>query len=149
MGYSDSILVCGSRTWKDYSIIFRILKEYKEMGYIHLIEGECRGADIMSRDAWTALGGKVVAVPAEWDRYGRAAGPIRNSKMLEMVPDVVIAFHGNLKESKGTIDTVSKATKMGLKVKIVGCSESETASVSSNSSAQGQLSTVAEGRQSS
>lgn len=62
---------------------------------------------------------KVEAYPAEWDRYGRSAGPLRNRAMLdgkrpgELVPDppadVLIRFDGGA----GTRDCCVAATERG------------------------------------
>ena len=51
------------------------------------------------------LGGKRVALecyPADWDRHGKAAGPIRNQRMIDTGVDLVVAFHDDLEHSKGT-----------------------------------------------
>jgi len=55
--------------------------------------------------------------PADWDKHGKAAGPIRNTEMIEDGrPDVVIAFTYDLPSSKGTADTVKKAKKAHIPV---------------------------------
>jgi hypothetical protein len=49
----------------------------------------------------------------EWKQLARAAGPVRNRRMLDdFQPDAVIAFPGN----KGTRDCVTAAIERGLKV---------------------------------
>ena len=58
------------------------------------------------------------ACPAEWDTFGKAAGPIRNGWMLKMEPDLVLAFHNDIRQSKGTANMVSIARKKGIEVKI-------------------------------
>lgn len=48
---------------------------------------------------------KVEKYPANWSSYGKAAGPIRNSIMVNTFPDIVMVFHesiDSLKGSKGT-----------------------------------------------
>ncbi len=55
--------------------------------------------------------------PAAWDKYGKAAGPIRNQQMIdEGRPDFVIAFHSNVGQSRGTMDMLCRANKAGLVV---------------------------------
>jgi hypothetical protein len=51
-----------------------------------------------------------VSVPADWDKYGKRAGAMRNQQMLDEHPDIeqALAFHPNLKESKGTKDMVAR-----------------------------------------
>lgn len=57
---------------------------------------------------------------AEWDKYGRAAGPIRNKQMLLYVLEakpLVIAFWDGI--SRGTKNMVSQAEKADVEVRIV------------------------------
>lgn len=52
--------------------------------------------------------------PADWEKHGRAAGPIRNEKMLIVgTPDMVLAFPGG----RGTADMIRKAEAAGLPVR--------------------------------
>jgi hypothetical protein len=67
----------------------------------------------------------VREVRAEWKRYGLGAGPRRNETMLNEHPALVIAFHNDLANSKGTADTVRKAKKMGITVMVVKTREEE------------------------
>lgn len=84
-----------------------------------IIEGGAPGVDVIARDVLQNRGYRVIEVPAEWKKYGKAAGPRRNSKMLAMEPDLVVAFHRNLKASRGTADTVQKAMGLGIKTEVV------------------------------
>ncbi len=84
-----------------------------------IIQGMCRGADKIARNFARLRGHVVMGYPADWDRYGRAAGPIRNKQMLdEGKPDLVIAFHNNIDQSKGTADMIEQARKAGILVEI-------------------------------
>lgn len=121
------ILLCGDRFWTDRESIRLTLAEYaKKPGGPHvLIHGAARGADRIGGEIAAELGFDVVAVPAEWARYGRTAGPIRNSVMLAMQPDVVLAFHADLGRSRGTKDTLMKAYKAGIPLhRVTGTSSS-------------------------
>lgn len=89
-----------------------------------VIHGAARGADILGKFVAEKIGLKVIndgkGFPADWRRYGRAAGPIRNQQMIdEGKPDLVLAFHENINESVGTKDMVSRARRVGLKVMII------------------------------
>lgn len=82
-----------------------------------VIEGESRGADQLAREVAESEGIPVLPFPAQWSKYDRAAGPIRNQRMLEEgKPDFVIVFHDDLEHSKGTKDMVQRAIKAGLQV---------------------------------
>jgi hypothetical protein len=57
----------------------------------------------------------VKEYPADWQKHGKAAGPIRNRQMLEDgKPDLVIAFSGG----RGTANMISQARAAGVKVLI-------------------------------
>lgn len=111
------ILVCGSRHWKDKEYIHSILSKYPEETVI--IEGGCRGADSLACEVALHLKFDVMTFYADWKRLGRAAGPIRNQRMLkEGDPDIVIAFHRNVEDSKETKDMVKYAESKGIPVTI-------------------------------
>lgn len=121
------VLVCGSRDFKDQLIIRFDLTElmYKHNDLI-VIEGGAAGADrIAQRWAKDMIGlvdytkVDLVTVPADWDKHGKAAGYIRNQEMLDMKPDLVLAYVCKpLAESRGTNDMVTRAKKAGVKVKV-------------------------------
>jgi hypothetical protein len=60
--------------------------------------------------------------PADWKRYGNAAGAIRNTQMLvEGKPDIVLAFPtGRLSITKGTKNMVQQARKAGVRTIVYG-----------------------------
>lgn len=60
-----------------------------------IISGACRGADRLAVMWAKSVGVPVEEYPANWGRYGKAAGPIRNLQMLkDGKPDLVVAFSG-------------------------------------------------------
>jgi ferredoxin-thioredoxin reductase catalytic subunit len=87
-----------------------------------IIHGGCKGADKISDYIASKLGFSVVFYRANWQKYGKAAGPIRNQWMLDDNPDLdlVLAFTHDIKKSRGTADMVRRARKAGKKVKIIG-----------------------------
>ncbi len=114
------VLVCGSRDWRDMDRIWSILDQlHASVGVDCVIEGEARGADSYARN-W-AIGHYVwtEGYPADWRVYGKAGGPIRNEVMLrEGRPDIVLAFHDNIAESKGTADMITRAQRKGIPVRL-------------------------------
>lgn len=116
------VIVCGDRNWKRMDIIERELAKLPKDTVI--IHGAAKGADTLGKFVAEKLGLKVIndgkGFPAEWKRYGKAAGPIRNQQMIdEGRPDMVLAFHENINESRGTKDMVARATGVGIKVVII------------------------------
>ncbi len=112
------VLVCGDRNWHNMAVIERELKKFGKDTIV--IEGECRGADILGRFVAEKLGLRVIPFPAKWHIYKRGGGPVRNQQMLdEGKPELVLAFHEDISESVGTIDMVNKAKRAGIKVIII------------------------------
>jgi len=83
-----------------------------------VVAGGASGADEIARQ-W-AVERKVdhQILYAKWGLQGKAAGPIRNRRMLSKKPKEVVAFHENIAESRGTADMVAVARKAGVKVKV-------------------------------
>jgi len=111
------ILVCGSRHWNDWEKMKTRLDLFGPD--ISLILGDAKGADLMAEQY--ARGHKIpfMVFYADWKRQGLAAGPIRNRKMLDEKPDLILAFHENIAASKGTKDCVNEAARRGFHVEIV------------------------------
>ncbi len=116
------VLICGDRRWKDVDLVCQTLRQMLEHGMpvSTVIEGECRGADRHGKIAAKALGIPVMECPADWEHFGRAAGPVRNRYMLrEGKPDLVLAFHDDLDHSKGTKDMVEISREAGVEVRVI------------------------------
>jgi hypothetical protein len=111
------VLVCGSRGWTDELAITRRL-ELLSAEVTTIMHGNARrGADALADEAARTLGYDVCAVPADWKQYGRRAGVIRNSAMLDRCPALVIAFWDG--ESPGTAHTINEALRLGIKVEVI------------------------------
>lgn len=112
LGSPKRILVCGGRDFAWKEILYRILDDFAA-DCLCVIEGGATGADTLA-GGWAVSRGKQLEVyPADWDRYGRSAGPRRNQQMLdEGKPDVVIAFPGG----RGTEGMIKLARKAGVRV---------------------------------
>jgi hypothetical protein len=115
------VLVCGDRHWKDDRLIHGALAALKERhGRFVVIEGGANGADTL---AWHVATDELLldveTFPADWTKYKRAAGPLRNRQMLDTKPDLVLAFHDNIERSRGTKDCVEEARRRGIPVRVV------------------------------
>lgn len=102
------LLICGDRNWNNISLIRAWVETHLPIDVV--IHGNARGADRLGAQVALELGIKVISFPAKWNEYGRAAGPIRNQQMLdEGNPDFIIAFHNDIRNSKGTKDMITRA----------------------------------------
>jgi hypothetical protein len=112
-GLSSRVLVCGGRDFSDGRLVLSVLSRVRP-GLV--IEGGARGADSLARWAAERLGVPVREFPADWARFGRRAGVVRNEQMLvEGRPSVVVAFPGG----RGTADMVRRALAAGVPVLLV------------------------------
>lgn len=115
------VLVTGSRGWNDYELIEDALRSVLPQGAetqpVLVIHGDAGGADRMAALSARKLGYFVMAYPANWKLYGKAAGPIRNAQMLkEQKPDVVLAFWDG--QSRGTAHMMGLADEAGVIVRV-------------------------------
>jgi hypothetical protein len=93
-----------------------------------LIHGGARGADTLADSVAVELGIPVRVFPAHWNQFGRGAGPVRNKEMLMflMHPSnrdhhkLVMAFHDDLTQSKGTAHMVKISREVQLDVRVFG-----------------------------
>ena len=116
------ILICGDRNWDDQKTMNEVFFQFsKKFGKsVVIIEGEARGADTMARRLAERYGFEVLPFHAEWEKYGLAAGPLRNKRMInEGKPNLVLAFHNNLSESKGTKNTITQAEKADITYTVI------------------------------
>ena len=112
------LLVTGSRTW-DYprtigQVLAVILARHPE-GVV-LVHGACPcGADaIAAAYAARTSGYQIEAHPADWRRYGRAAGHRRNAEMITLGADGCVAFIRAA--SPGSTATVRLAQAAGIPI---------------------------------
>lgn len=112
------LLVCGDRDWTDNPYLFSTLDRIHRLFRIDaVVEGGARGADIAARVWADRRGIEVEEYPAEWETFGRAAGPRRNQQMLNSLvvgQDLVVAFHEEFDTSLGTKDMVTRAAHKGV-----------------------------------
>lgn len=112
------VLVTGDRNWNDFDYITATLSAMRQThGLTEICHGAARGADTLAGQAAKNLGIPSTEFPANWKKHGRAAGPLRNKEMLDQFkPDLVVAFHSNIKDSKGTKNCVLEARKRDIPV---------------------------------
>ena len=113
-----TILVCGSRKWRDAGVIrLALMMEPRVRGWhdetIRVIHGAYKGADALADREAKDLGYEVKPFPADWESYGRAAGPRRNLEMIEEKPDLLLAFGAGI----GTNGIVRIADERGIPVR--------------------------------
>jgi len=127
------VLVTGSRDWDDRDAIYRalhveVMEKFGRKGYdddghfvdwlcpdnLTLVHGDCpTGADRIADDWALSHWIHVERHPAEWKKFGKPAGFIRNKEMVERGADLCLAFIKN--NSRGAGMTADLAEKAGIK----------------------------------
>ena len=115
------ILICGGRDFNDEDLMVESINQLlNELGLIEsqitIISGMARGADLLAYNLAIHNGIKTICMPADWNKYGKSAGYIRNLQMLNHA-DYVLAFWDF--ESKGTAHTITEAGKRDIPVKVI------------------------------
>ncbi len=116
------LLVCGSRDWTDRATIRAWLSRFPAGTTV--IHGAARGADSIAASVAQELGFALRAYPARWDIEGKAAGMLRNARMLAAEPDVsrCLAFTSALMRGArltGTGDMVARCVEAGVVATVV------------------------------
>lgn len=109
------VLICGGRDFADdrkfWLQMDALLEQYGPISCV--IQGGAPGADYFAACWANEQKIELATYLADWRAHGRAAGPIRNGKMLkDGKPDLVVAFPGG----RGTANMVSLAKVAGVRV---------------------------------
>lgn len=108
------LLVTGSRDWTDSrTMALALTKAWHELGGVGvvLVHGGARGADTMAEQIGKRIGFEIERHPADWS-MGKAAGHIRNQRMVDLGADLCLAFP--IGESRGTRHCMALAVQAGI-----------------------------------
>jgi len=106
-------IVCGGRHYNDWHFLMSKLNTLFQQDWnFVLVHGAAPGADTLASQWGEWVQVIVEPHPADWDKYGKAAGMIRNQEMLDSGVDGVVAFPGGV----GTAGMVRIARKAGVPV---------------------------------
>ena len=109
------ILICGGRNYNDkekFDAVMEMVRPWLAPLFC-IIQGGARGADRLAM-GWAFFEGcPMIEMRANWDKYEKSAGTVRNRWMLEYaMPDLVIAFPGGT----GTANMIKQARSAGIDV---------------------------------
>jgi hypothetical protein len=105
------------RAFKD---LFFYCEEQSFSAPLVLVEGCARGADQMAERIGLLHFATTEHHPADWDKYNKAAGVLRNQEMLDSGIDLCLAFHHDLRGSRGTADMVQRCLRVKVPVWLYG-----------------------------
>lgn len=105
------VLVCGGRNYANQEAVWAALDALQPPPTA-VLTGGAPGADSLAARWAHARDIRCIPVYAQWRNHGRAAGPIRNRKLISMHPALILAFPGG----SGTRNMVRQAEAAGLRV---------------------------------
>ena len=113
------VIICGGRDFSNYDLLKErcdyYLQNKKECNII-IVCGKARGADTLGEQYANERGYAIEYYPADWDKFGKSAGFIRNKEMVDVADEVIAFWDG---ASHGTKHTIDIANEKGINVKVV------------------------------
>lgn len=112
------VIIAGIRNFKDYDLLVKVCDKTlmnQNKKEIEIVSGAAFGADTLGERYAIERGYKLRRFHADWGKYNRGAGHIRNKQLSEYA-DALIAFWDGA--SAGTKSMINLAKKRGLKIKI-------------------------------
>jgi hypothetical protein len=109
------VIIAGSRTIKDSAHLMVALNLAKEMGIeiTEVVSGGAAGADRLGEAYAVGKGLPIKKFLPDWNKHGRAAGPIRNKEMVKYADALIALWDGH---STGTSTTIMYAQDKGIKI---------------------------------
>jgi len=110
--FKRHIGVVGSRKFTDYAKLEKVLDSLNKIRPISLIvSGGAEGADTLAEKWAEERGVPKLIFPAEWEKYGKAAGPIRNKDIVSNSDRIVAFWDGKTPGTASTVEISKKAGK--------------------------------------
>jgi len=114
------LIIAGGRSFKDYQLlkseVMSFIVNNAHTKDIEIISGKAIGADLLGERFATEYNFKLIEMPADWDRYGKSAGYIRNKEMAKIATHCICFWDG---ESKGTKHMIDLANTFNLITKVI------------------------------
>lgn len=105
-------IIAGSRSITEYDTLLSAIEEI-DFEITTVISGGAKGVDSLGEWFAEDNGIPLEIFPADWARFGRSAGYIRNQEMADNAEACLILWDG---KSKGSLHMNNIAVKKGLKV---------------------------------
>ncbi len=104
------VLICGSRGISDPAVVFQAV-EQSGINPTHIISGGARGVDKLAGEYAASNGIEFTEYLADWDKYGKRAGFIRNYVMVGAADAVIAVWDGRSNGTKHAIDSARSCGK--------------------------------------
>ncbi|MBO5873187.1 MAG: DUF2493 domain-containing protein [Clostridia bacterium] len=116
---TKKVVVAGCRDYNNYEeakdYIDRCLSGIRLENNIVIVSGGARGADALGERYARENGFEIERYPADWDTYGKSAGPIRNKQMAEICDCAICFWDG---KSRGTASMIQFAKQRNKPIRV-------------------------------
>ena len=108
-------VIAGGRSFLDYQLMRESLDNL-DWTITEVVSGTASGADTFGEIYAKSKDISVKRMPADWNQYGRSAGPRRNEDMAKYADACVVFWDG---KSRGTQHMINFANKHKCRLKII------------------------------
>lgn len=110
------MIVAGGRDYSNQNVVNYYIDRVKDVCdsrglNLVIVCGMATGADTLGRNYAISNGLEVLEFPANWNRYGKSAGYIRNKEMGDVADSAIVFWDGRSKGSKLMIDIMHELKK--------------------------------------
>ncbi|MEM9451100.1 MAG: DUF2493 domain-containing protein [Cyanobacteria bacterium P01_E01_bin.6] len=112
------LIIAGTRTFNDYNFLKSKLDFYlsQKNEKIEIVCGGCQEPDMFGVRYAKQKGFSVEYFYPDWQKYGRAAGPMRNKDMAQYATHCVVFWDGR---SRGTASMIELVKQYELNLRVV------------------------------
>ncbi len=112
-----TLAIIGGRDYNDYPRLQQVIETYftketngfKQFTFDTIVSGAASGADRLGATFAKEHNIKLIEYPADWQRWGRSAGFIRNEDIIKAADCVLCMWDG---QSKGSANSLSIAKRL-------------------------------------
>ena len=115
------LIIAGNRDFNDYYLLCNTMS-LLNLSVSKVVSGGARGADALG-ERWAIENNILIKrFPADWNKYGKRAGILRNESMAQYA-DGLLAFHDGI--GRGTANMIMNAQKYNLFVHVVSTDDKQ------------------------
>jgi len=111
------VIIAGGRDFNNYDLLCqKVDKILSRQSEIEIVSGTAKGVDKFGERYATERGYSIKRFPANWGRYGKQGGMIRNEDMAEYSDALILFWNG---KSKGSQYMLKIGNEIGLKIRVI------------------------------
>lgn len=110
------LVIAGTRTFSNYELLKEYVIKNYSLSNLEIVSGTASGADSLGERFANEFGLPLYRFPANWSKYGKRAGILRNKEMTKFCDQCLVFWDG---KSRGSYNMIQEATIQNKKVKFI------------------------------